>query len=123
MSKEYSKKELKNKLMHMMCVAFDIIQQDAKTMKELDIKVEEWKALPTSDRVKNGMECLKRMNILNYMLKPSYGLMRQFYPDAHQFIDACELNYNEAIKSGHFKECVCPACNSSSTFTPPAEDK
>jgi len=110
MSKRYTKKDVTDQLMHVLIVGLEVIQQSAKELRELNIPDEEWKAEEPSERVKKGREILGRMNLLNYMIEPSFGLARQLIPTARKLVDACELNYNQSLKDGVIKKCTCAAC-------------
>ena len=111
MTKRYTNHELKNQLTHIILVSFDVIQNSAKELRELELSEEEWKSEEQSERLTKGKQLVARMNLFNYLLQPSYGLARQLFPLSKNFIDVCEKNYNEGVKNKTFPEsCSCVGC-------------
>ena len=111
MSKKYTKKELENKIIHVMMISLQHVQDHARQLKEFELTDEDWQAEDPSDKVKKGRELLYRMNLLNYIMQPLFEVARplSFSTD---LIDACEKNYKQCVQDKVFPpKCDCPGCN------------
>lgn len=108
---KYSKDSLHRIVQHMGLIGLEILRNHAEYIKECDIAEDQWDQENPSEKVMVARLALSRMNMINYLLYPSFEFLQDSFPESKELIDLCDFNYKKAVESKIFPEvCTCQGC-------------